>query len=89
MIIEVIDRIGGKPLRLNANQVLIRLDDNTPVMLAAHYGPDNALAAGSAAHNPDEFRRLLQSLGVGETVIVKTVSGSPPPSGARLLRRPG
>lgn len=88
MRIEIIDRVGGSPLVLEASQILVRLDDGTPAMIAAHYGPNNALAIGSAPHNADEFRRLLRVLGVAETVIVKTVNGAPPPAGARLLHSP-
>lgn len=91
MIIEVIPAggLGHAPLRLEASQVLIKMDDGTPIAVAAHYGPDRTVAVESIAFNEVAFHRMLRMLGVQQTVLVTTVrTDKTPPAGARLLAGP-
>ena len=87
MIVEVITDIGGTaPLRLACSQVVIRREDGTPVVLAAKFGPDRAIAASIAGD--EDFNRLLQALGINTTVIADRLELPKPPPGARLVAGP-
>lgn len=91
MIIELIPSggLGGTaPLRLNVSQIVLRLDDGTPMAAAAHYGPDGAVLVESAAFNPEAFQRMLKILGINQTVLVSTIKTAPPVAGARLIAGP-
>jgi hypothetical protein len=91
MIVEIIlsDGLGrAAPLVLRANQVVIRQDNDTPIVVAAHYGPDGACAVGSLGHDAEEFNRFLRVLGINMTCVVSRLQMPKPPPGARLVAGP-
>lgn len=91
MIVEILPAAGiGKaaPLVLSANQIVIRLDDGTPIALAAVFGDDRQIAVGSLTHNATEFHRFLRSVGIRDTVIVQKLKMPAPPPGAHLVAGP-
>lgn len=90
MIVELLPRGGlghGKPVRMEASQVVVRQNNGTPVMIAADYGEVGNIVVASVAHNPEEFNRTLRQLGIGMTVIVDRLQMPPPPPGARLISK--
>lgn len=91
MIVRIIPS-GGlghvTPIDLAASQVLVMMDDGTPVMVAAAYGPDGAICVGSASHDGDELNTILRSLGVNMTTVVKRIPRQRVPAGAVLLSSP-
>lgn len=89
MIVEVVPEIGGAPLRLKANQVVIRNDEGTHLVVAATYGLDGTIAVGSVYHDEAEFNRMLSNLGIrATTVVAGVIRGPQPPGGAQLLVGP-
>lgn len=91
MILQIFlsDGLGkSEPLVLNAHQVLVSMDDGTPIMAAAAYGPNQAVAIGSVYHDEDEFHTMLRNLGIRMTTVVKRLAREQPPPGAKLLVRP-
>jgi len=85
VIVEIIERIGQPPLRIPASQVVVCLDDGTPVSLAAMEGEGVRVS-----HCLDsKFHSDLRKFGIHKTVIVDPVRLPPPPDGARLLVSPG
>jgi hypothetical protein len=89
MILEIIPDGGigrGAPIRLLATQIIVRLDDGTPVAVAAHYGDGTSYAVSMAGK--DDFNRILRNLGVHQTVICDTIELPKPPPGARLIAGP-
>lgn len=88
MIVEIVlDGVAGQTLCLAATQVLCRLDDGTPVCVAADYAPADAGFIASIAGQPD-FNRTLRALGVAETVVCECLRTPGPEPGARLLIGP-
>jgi hypothetical protein len=87
MIVEVIDRMfaaSGSPLRVTATQVVIYDDNENPIAIAGHYGPDGAYAV--ARVGDDDFQKLLKAFGVKRhTVEAVTIVQPPVPRGAKLL----
>jgi hypothetical protein len=67
--VEILERIGVPPLTVDASQVVIRLDDGTPVSVAALFGGTEALMV-SHADDPD-FNQNLDKLGINQTVITE------------------
>ncbi len=91
MIVQILgaDGIGhGAPITLNANQVVVMMDDGTPVMLASVFGPNGSIKVGSAYHDSDQFNRMLRDLGIQMTTIVKRIPRQAPPPGAKLVASP-
>lgn len=88
MIVEIVDRIGGRPIRVNASQVLIRHEDGTPIGIAGEYGPSGNVRI---CHGMDrDFDQTLRAFGYrGDRVKVESVdlSGSRPDH--KLLAGPG
>jgi hypothetical protein len=84
VIIEIIDRIGGTPLRIDAAQLIIRNDVGTPVCVAGEYGPAGNIKVAHAGDR--DFDQSLRAFGYrGDRVKVETINPSKPPDGARLL----
>lgn len=74
MIIDAFDSITGQPVRINATQVVVYNDQETPIVVAGEYGPRGAQ---KVAHAGDEdFNQALRLFGVGrhrvETTSLKT-----------------
>ncbi len=97
MIVEIIpsDGVGrGRPIRLTASQIVVRQDNGTPIGVFAHYGPEGGYAAAIAAHcgacgaPPQDFHRMLQVLGIRQTVVIDRLKMPAPPPGARLIAGP-
>jgi len=91
MIVEIIPEggIGRRDaLVVPASQIIIRQDDGTPLMVAAVYGPEGAIACGSVSHDEEEFNRFLRMLNIHQTVMVQRIKMPPPPPGARLVAGP-
>lgn len=88
MILDVLVRDGGRiyPLRLSATQVVVRQDNDTPIAVAAEYGPERAQAVAQVG-DPD-FNRILRALGVRQDVVCDVISLPQPPPGARLIAGP-
>ena len=66
-IVEVIESIGKPPLRIPASQVVVRMQDGTPVSVAALFGRATSVMV---SHCEDaSFNDNLRKLGINETVI--------------------
>lgn len=66
-IVEVVETIGKSPLKLPASQVVVRMPDGTPVIVAALFG---GAASVLVSHCEDpRFNDNLRKLGINETVI--------------------
>lgn len=88
MIVEIMDRVGGQPIRLVASQVVVRNDDGTPLCVAGEYGPAGAVRASHAGDA--DFNRTLRAFGyAGREVRVEPINVPGPPRGATLLAGPG
>ncbi|MHC4608797.1 MAG: hypothetical protein ACYS7M_00435 [Planctomycetota bacterium] len=87
MIIEILNGVGGEPIRIPASQFVVRNDEGTPIVVGGEYGIDGA---HSVAHAGDpEFNQLLQAFGVQRhEVIVDRIERAPVPGGAKLLAGP-
>lgn len=86
MYVEIVNRFGEAPLRVPASQVVIKLDDGTPISVAALYGSEGSYCI---SHCKDkDFNRILKTLHIDQTVICDDVSSSAPPEGARLILGP-
>lgn len=78
MIVEITlkDRFGEKPIRLDADQVLIRQDNGTPIAVAATLGDSRTQVL--TVFGMKDFRRRLAELGVDydvkATVLPRTRS---------------
>ncbi len=86
MIIELISRVGGPPLRLDVSQFVVRQDNGTPVACGAEYGPDGAQALSCVGCK--DFQRMLRVLGVKDTVVVDTLQMPQPQPGVKLIAGP-
>lgn len=85
MIVEILPKIGGAPLRLEASQVLVLNEQGTPVAIAGEYGPQGGIMAAHAGDQQD-FNRALRTFGYGRhQIITERISPSRPPVGAKLL----
>jgi hypothetical protein len=84
MFIEFIDRIGGKCIKLEVSQLLVRDRNGTPVCVAGRYGDDGMIVA--SATDPD-FQQALRAFGYAGDVEVKSISLEPYglPRGSRRL----
>lgn len=87
MYIEVVERVGGQVVRLPASQVVVYMDNGTPVSLAAVAGPPGMVHV-SHAKDPG-FNRDLNLFGVPHTVIYNEIEDQEPPPGSKLLLGPG
>jgi hypothetical protein len=89
MIVELIlaDGVGrSAPLRLEANQLIVRNEQGTPICVAAVFGIDRAIAVSKAGDH--DFTQMLRQLGVHDTVIVDKLVLPKPPPGATLIAGP-
>jgi hypothetical protein len=88
MRVVVIDRIGGRPLELDASQVVVTNDEGTPVVVALEYGPRGSIKASHAADA--DFNQTLRAVGFGRhQVVTETIGTPPPPPGASRIIGPG
>jgi len=89
MLVEFITAGGvgrGRPLVLAVNQVIVRQDNGTPILVAAEFGAEKAQAAAKVGDA--DFQHLLRALGINETVVCDRVELPGPPPGARLIAGP-
>ena len=85
MILEIIPEggIGVTPIRINANQIVVRQDNGTILAVAAEYGTDRCQLVSHAGD--DDFNDVLSKLSIRETTLYDTLTLPGPPSGARLI----
>ena len=87
MYIEAYDHVGGRPIRMQVNQVVVYMDNGTPIALAAVAGPPGMV---HVSHAKDQyFNRDLRLFGMGHTTIYSEIQDSEPLPGAKLLMGPG
>ena len=88
MIIEIISAagIGSAPIRIDANQVVVRQDNGTVIAVAAEYGIDRCQLVSHAGD--DDFNDVLRKLSIKETTFCDTLDLPGPPTGARLISAP-
>lgn len=67
MIVEVIDKLFGTPLRLNATQVTIRTDEGAVIALAAAYGPPGGILVTHC--NDADFNEQIQKFGLSRITV--------------------
>ena len=66
-VVEIIQSIGKPPLCVEASQLVVRLQDGTPISLAALYGSKDSVLV---SHCDDStFNDNLRKLGINETVV--------------------
>lgn len=73
-IVEVLTAVGAKPITLSGvSQVVVRLPDETPVSIAAVFGPSNGMLV---SHCEDRnFAADLKKVGVtGKAIIVERLN---------------
>lgn len=89
MIVQLIPRsgVGTPPIVLDATQIIVRLDDGTPICAASHYGPDGSYAVARVGDT--DFQQMLRALGVNMTVVVDTIQMPKPIPGSQILMRQG
>lgn len=91
MIIELIPTEGvgrGRPIVLEANQIVIRQNNGTIIGIAMHYGPEGAYACALAGDDDGDFERLLAAAGINEVVICDRLQIPKPHPGAVLVADP-
>lgn len=77
----------GRPLVLPISQLVVRMPNGTPVVVAAEFGPDHSYAVSRAGD--EDFDRVLRNLQLDITSVqVDTVLTPAPPPGARLVAAP-
>lgn len=89
LVIELLEHGVGRraPLRLTARQIVIRLPNGTPVVIAAEYGPDGCYAVST--YNDDDFNRMLRNLNIDrQPVTVVQAAMAPPINGSVLVAGP-
>lgn len=86
MIIEIVSRVGGPPVVLEASQFVVRNDQGTPISVGAVYGPDDTDAVSCVGCS--DFQRMLRVLGINTTVIVNRLAFPKPQPGAVLVAGP-
>jgi hypothetical protein len=87
MIIEFFDRVGGRSFRIPVAQVVVRTDDNTPLAVAAEYGPRGGYLAACASDDPKahrKFEQALQRLRINDHVFVDSYLDKPLPDGTKV-----
>ena len=85
MILEIIPEggLGVAPIRINANQIVVRQNNGTVIAVAAEYGIDRCQLVSHAGD--DDFNDVLSKLSIKETTYCDTLTLPGPPSGARLI----
>jgi hypothetical protein len=66
MVVEIITGLDQTPIRLDATQVVVRLENGAPLMLAAYMGPDGVVGAAIAGDvvKAENFRKMLRYCGI-------------------------
>jgi hypothetical protein len=71
--VEVLQGLGKAPAVLDASQLVVRMGDGTPVMLAAVFAQSGSSSIVTLAHcNDPDFQKNLQQLGITDKVAVST-----------------
>lgn len=79
MVIEIVPRLGGAPLRLDASQIIIFDDNGNAVGVAGEFA-GNSIKISHAADA--DFNHTLQAFGFGRHRVMTSVL----PAGASLIR---
>lgn len=65
MTVEILPRLGGAPVRIDAAQLVVRGAGGTPLCVAGEYGPAGAVRVAHARDPDGEFDRALRAFGYG------------------------
>lgn len=68
MIIEILPKIGGQPIRIEAAQFVVLNEVGTPIAVAGEYGIAGAVRISKA--DEKDFNQTLRVFGYGEHDIV-------------------
>lgn len=69
--IEILERVGQKPIVLTASQVIVRMPDGTPISVAALYGSNSSVMVSHCTDK--DFQETLGKLGINEKVTVTQI----------------
>ncbi len=69
--VEILERIGQKPIVVPASQVVVRMPDGTPISVAALYGSSSSVMVSHCTDK--DFQETLGKLGIKEKVIVTQI----------------
>jgi hypothetical protein len=84
VILQIVPKIGGQPLQLEASQFLVLNDEGTPIAVAGEYGPRGSVRIAHAGEN--DFPAVLRAFGYGRHKIEVAFLDSPAaPRGARKM----
>lgn len=76
MVVEIIVGIDQPPLRVDATQVVVRLKNGAPIMLASYMGPEGMVGAAIAGDEVkvESFNRMLRYCGIKQEPEVVTLN---------------
>lgn len=69
--VEILERIGQKPIVVPASQVVVRMPDGTPISVAALYGSSSSVMVSHCTDK--DFQETLGKLGIKEKVMVTQI----------------
>lgn len=75
MVVEIVTGVDQAPLIVDATQVIVRLKNGAPIMLASYMGPEGMVGAAIAGDEVkvESFNRMLRYCGVKQTPEVVTL----------------
>jgi hypothetical protein len=84
MFIQIIPKIGGQPIVIEASQLAVFGPVNgTPLVVAGEFGPSGAIKVSHAGDQ--DFNSTLRAFGYNHTVTVEALKLDPPPPGGKLI----
>jgi hypothetical protein len=84
MLIQIIPKIGGQPIVIEASQLAVFGPINgTPLMVAGEFGPEGCVKVSHAGDQ--DFNSTLRAFGYNQTVVVETMKLDPPPGGGQRI----
>ena len=85
MIVHILSEVGGRPICLEASQVLVCFDDGTPASVSASFGQGQICTAKAG---DADFNATLNTLGVRQTVVCENATPIPLDPRARRVAGP-
>ncbi len=76
--------LGGKPLVVNIDQLVVFQDNGTPVGLFAEYGPHSSQIATIVGN--EDFNRQLRNFGISTPVDCQRLQVSKPSGAVKLVK---
>ncbi len=75
MVVEIVTGLDTPPLKVDATQVIVRLKNGAPIMLASYMGPDGMVGAAIAGDKVtvESFNRMLRYCGIKQEPEVVTL----------------